>query len=49
MSLKGYPSIKVDQEKKYKDQELENACLKKLVADLTLREVMPKEVIKENF
>ena len=49
MSLKGFPSVKVDQAKKYKDLELENTRLKKLVADLSLREVMLKEVIKVNF
>jgi len=49
MSLKGFPSVKVDQARKYKDLELENTRLKKLVADLSLREVMLKEVIKGNF
>ena len=49
MSLKGFPSVKVDQAKKYKDLELENTRLKKLVGDLPLREVMLKEVIKGNF
>jgi thiazole synthase ThiGH ThiG subunit len=34
---------------KYKDLEQENTRLKKLVADLSLREVMLKEVIKGNF
>ncbi|WP_096674243.1 IS3 family transposase [Polynucleobacter meluiroseus] len=41
-----YGGMKVDQAKKYKDLELENTRLKKLVADLSLREVMLKEVIK---
>jgi len=41
--------MKVDQVKKHKDLELENTRLKKLVADLSLREVMLKEVIKGNF
>jgi cell shape-determining protein MreC len=41
--------MKVDQARKYKDLELENTRLKKLVADLSLREVMLKEVIKGNF
>jgi len=33
MSVKGFPSVKVDQAKKYKELEQENARLKKLVAD----------------
>ncbi|MBU3606989.1 IS3 family transposase [Polynucleobacter nymphae] len=41
-----YGGMKVDQARKYKDLELENTRLKKLVADLSLREVMLKEVIK---
>ncbi len=41
-----YGGIKVDQAKQYKDLELENTRLKKLVMDLLLREVMLKEVIK---
>jgi cell shape-determining protein MreC len=49
MFLKGFSLVKVDQAKKYKDLELENTRLKKLVADLSLREVMLKEVIKGNF
>ena len=44
-----YGGMKVDQALKYKDLELENTRLKKLVADLSLREVMLKEVIKGNF
>ena len=36
MSLKGFPTVKVDQARKYKDLELENTRLKKLVADLSL-------------
>jgi len=43
-----YGGMKVDQARKYKDLELENTRLKKLVADLSLREVMLKEVIKGN-
>jgi hypothetical protein len=39
----------VDRARKYADLELGNTRLKKLVADLLLREVMPKEVIKGNF
>ncbi|WP_143070215.1 IS3 family transposase [Polynucleobacter asymbioticus] len=41
-----YGGMQVDQAKKYKDLELENTRLKKLVADLSIREVMLKEVIK---
>ena len=41
--------MKVDQAKKCKDLELENTRLKKLIADLSLRGVMLKEVIKGNF
>jgi cell shape-determining protein MreC len=44
-----YGGMKVEQAKKYKDLEQENIRLKKLVADLSLREVMLKEVIKGNF
>ena len=44
-----YGGMKVDQARKYKDLEAENTRLKKLVADLSLREVMLKEVIKGNF
>ncbi len=40
---------KVDQAKRHKDLKLENISLKKLVADLLLREVMLKEVIKGSF
>jgi hypothetical protein len=41
--------MKVDQAKKYKDLKLKNTRLKKLVADLSPREMMLKEVIKGNF
>jgi putative transposase len=41
--------MKVDQANKYKELELENVRLKKLITDLSLREVMPKEVIKGSF
>ena len=44
-----YGGMKVDQAKKYKDLEVENTWLKKLVVDLLLREVTFKEVIKGNF
>jgi putative transposase len=41
-----YGSMKLDHAKKYKDLELGNIHLKKLVVDLSLREVILKEVIK---
>ena len=44
-----YGGMKLDQAKKFKELEQESARLKKLVADLSLREVMLKEVIKGNF
>lgn len=46
---KMFGGMKVDQAKKYKDLEQESTLLKKLVADLSLREVMLKEVVKGNF
>lgn len=46
---KMYGSMEIDQAKKYKELEQENTRLKKLVADLSLREVMLKEVIKGNY
>jgi putative transposase len=46
---KMYGGMRSDQAKKFKDLEQENARLKKLVADLSLREVMLQEVIKGNF
>lgn len=46
---KMYGGMQIDQAKKFKALETENARLKKLVADLSLREVMLKEVIKGNF
>ena len=46
---KMYGGMKADQAKKFKELEAENARLKKLVADLSLREVMLKEVIKGNY
>lgn len=44
-----YGGMRVDQAKKYKDLEKENERLKKLVADLSLDNVMLKEVNKGNF
>ena len=46
---KMYGGMEIDQAKKYKELEQENARLKKLVADLSLLEVMLKEVIKGNY
>ena len=46
---KMYGGMEIDQAKKYKELEQENVRLKKLVADLSLREVMLKEVIKGNY
>jgi cell division protein FtsB len=46
---KMYGGMKADQAKKFRELEAENARLKKLVADLSLREVMLKEVIKGNY
>jgi len=44
-----YGGLKVDQARKLKEMEAENARLKKLVADLSLREAMLKEVVKGNY
>jgi len=44
-----YGGLKVDQAKKFKEMETENARLKKLVAEISLREAMLKEVIKGNY
>ena len=41
--------MQVDQAKRFKEIEQENVRLKKLVADLSHREVMLKDVIKGNF
>lgn len=46
---KQYGGMQIDQAKKYKDLEKENARLKKLVADLSLDNAMLKEVQKGNF
>ena len=40
-----YGGLKVDQARKFKEIEAENARLKKLVAELSLREAMLKEVV----
>ena len=44
-----YGCMEIYQAKKYKELEQENDRLKKLVADLSLWEVMLKEVIKGNY
>jgi len=46
---KEYGGMKIDQAKKYKELEQENARLKRLVADLSLDNVMLKEIGKGNF
>ena len=46
---KEYGGMKIDQAKRYKELEQENARLKKLVADLSLDNAMLKEVSKGNF
>jgi putative transposase len=44
-----YGGLKVDQARKFKEIEAENTRLKKLVADLSLREAMLKEVVRGSF
>lgn len=44
-----YGGLKVDQARKLKDLEKENARLKKLVADLALDKAMLQEVASGNF
>ena len=46
---KEYGGMKIDQAKKYKELERENARLKKLVADLSLDNAILKEVSEGNF
>jgi transposase-like protein len=46
---KEYGGLKVDQAKKMKGLEKENARLKKIVADLTLDNSILKEVSRGNF
>jgi len=46
---KEYGGMQVDQAKRMKDLEHENASLKKLVADLSLDNAILKEVSKGNF
>ena len=44
-----YGGPKVDQAKRLKEPEAENARLKRVVAELALREAMLKEVLKGNY
>lgn len=44
-----YGGMRIDQAKKLKEMELENARLKKLVADLSVDISILKEVAKGNF
>jgi len=44
-----YGGLKVDQARKLKEMETENARLKKLVAEISLREAMLQEVVKGNY
>ena len=44
-----YGGLKVDQARKFKEIEAENTRLKKLVADISLREAMLKEVVRGNY
>ena len=46
---KEYGGMKIDQAKRYKELEQENARLKRLVADLSLDNDMLKEISKGNF
>ncbi len=46
---KDYGGMRVDQAKRLKDVEKENAGLKKLVADLSLDNAILKEAAKGNF
>lgn len=46
---KEYGSLKIDQDKKLKELERENARLKKIVADLSLEKTMLKEVASGNW
>jgi transposase-like protein len=46
---KGYGGMRIEQAKKLKDLEKENARLKKLVADLSLDNSILKEAARGNF
>jgi putative transposase len=44
-----YGGLKVDQARRLKDLEQENACLKRAVADLTLDKLILKEAAEGNW
>ncbi len=46
---KQYGGMKVEQARRYKELEVENARLKKLVADLSLDKEILKEAASKNF
>jgi transposase-like protein len=46
---KEYGGMRIEQAKRLKDLEKENACLKKLVADLSLDNSILKEAVRGNF
>ena len=46
---KEYGGLQVDQARKFKELERENARLKRLVADLSLEKAMLKELASGNF
>jgi putative transposase len=46
---KEYGGMRIDQAKRLKELEQENARLKKLVADLSLEDAISKEVNRGNF
>lgn len=46
---KEYGGMRIDQAKRLKEVEQENSRLKKLVADLSLDNVILKETIRENY
>ena len=46
---KGYGGMKVDQAKRLKELEAENARLKRAVADLTVDKLILKEVAEGNY
>jgi putative transposase len=46
---KEYGGMKIDQAKRYKELDQENARLKRLVADLSLDNAMLKEISRGNF
>ncbi len=46
---KEYGGMRIDQAKRLKELEKENARLKKIVADLSLDNDIPKETVRGNF